>query len=137
LSQTKYNFYSDGGHGWLKVSLDELIKLGIHVKVSACSYIRKDHVYLEEDCDATLFIDAKEKLGEKVEEKSHSQSNKSSKIRNYESFDYFDYVYHNEWQKINSKVLGANEQEQEQLINDFWFTVTKQTQVLIREEDLI
>lgn len=135
MSKTRYDFYEDGGHGWLKVSLDELIKLGIHVEVSGCSYIRKDKVYLEEDCDATLFIDAKEKLGEKIETKVHI-SDKSSKIRNYETYDYFDYVYHNEWQKINSKVLDADRQEQDQLINDFWFTVTKQTQILIREEDL-
>jgi len=52
----KYNFYSDGGHGWLAVKRQELIDLGIIKKITSYSYERGNTVYLEEDRDASLFI---------------------------------------------------------------------------------
>jgi len=55
----KYRFISDPGHGWLEVPWKELADLGILPKVSQYSYQRGDMVYLEEDCDAGLFADAK------------------------------------------------------------------------------
>ena len=59
---SKYTFYEDPGHGWLEVPLHECRALGIADKISGCSYIRiKDGcawLYLEEDCDAPLYLDA-------------------------------------------------------------------------------
>jgi len=55
----KYRFISDPGHAWLEVPRAELVALNILDKVSAYSYQNKGWVYLEEDCDAGLFIDAK------------------------------------------------------------------------------
>lgn len=54
-----YTFHCDGGHGWLAVKRSELATLGIADKVSSYSYQKGDTVYLEEDCDLTLFMDAK------------------------------------------------------------------------------
>lgn len=54
----EYTFHSDAGHGWLEVRKRELEDLGIADKVSSYSYVRGDKVYLEEDCDASLFINA-------------------------------------------------------------------------------
>jgi len=57
-----YKFIADGGHGWLRVPTKELVELGIADMVSAYSSFSPDgnYTYLEEDCDATLFIDAKD-----------------------------------------------------------------------------
>jgi hypothetical protein len=58
-----YNYYSDPGHGWLEVKLDELVELGIKNKISHYSYIRGDTVFLEEDCDMSTFMNAMESKG--------------------------------------------------------------------------
>ena len=58
-----YIFHTDAGHGWLEVHKDELKLFGIADKISNYSYKRGDKVYLEEDCDAGLFINALENKG--------------------------------------------------------------------------
>jgi len=60
----RYNFHTDPGHGWLEVTLAEVVALGISEQISHYSYQRGDKVYLEEDCDAALFINAKKQRGE-------------------------------------------------------------------------
>ena len=55
----KYRFITDAGHGWLEVPRTELEALHIAGEVSSYSYQHGELVYLEEDCDATLFWDAK------------------------------------------------------------------------------
>lgn len=54
-----YTFYSDPGHSWLKVTRAELKRLDLCDKISGYSYEDGDYVYLEEDCDASLFLTAK------------------------------------------------------------------------------
>jgi len=54
----KYVFYEDGGHGWLKVSKKELVKLGIENEITEFSYMRNEHAYLEEDQDLSTFVKA-------------------------------------------------------------------------------
>jgi hypothetical protein len=63
LTSLTYKFYSDPGHGWLQVKLDELVELGIQDKISHYSYIKGDTVYLEEDCDMSTFMNAMEAQG--------------------------------------------------------------------------
>jgi hypothetical protein len=48
----------DPGHGWLIVDMDELTKLGIKDKISSYSYHKDGTAYLEEDCDAAIYIEA-------------------------------------------------------------------------------
>ena len=79
-----YIFYNDPGHAWLRVHRAELIELGIAAAVSRCSYQKGSFVYLEEDCDAPLFIKAKESKGCHISIKD-KHSNCSSKIRRYDS----------------------------------------------------
>lgn len=62
----KFNVYTDRAHGWLKVSRKQLQSLGIADKISSHSYQVNDSVYLEEDCDAAVFIDAMKKIGKSV-----------------------------------------------------------------------
>lgn len=93
----KYNIYSDPGHAWLAVPIVELEALGIADKISHCSYIRGGMAYLEEDCDATLFIRTSlgvagdcDQLGQWIAEhvRDHPQSNSSSRIRSYNGYSY-------------------------------------------------
>jgi hypothetical protein len=59
-----YTFHEDPGHGWLQVPRSELVRLGIAGQVSSYSYQAAGDVFLEEDCDLSLFMEAKEAKGE-------------------------------------------------------------------------
>lgn len=74
---TTYTFFNDPEHGWLEVGRDELAMLHIDDAISSYSYQRGDKVYLEEDCDATLFINALENLGVKFTFTSITSNNDS------------------------------------------------------------
>ena len=76
-----YRFIEDPGHGWLEVDRAEVEALGIGSQVSSYSYIRGTKVYLEEDCDASIFINAKKAAGESVEYTTIYQEN--TPIRGY------------------------------------------------------
>ena len=80
-----YNYYSDPSHGWLKVLRSEVENLQIMNKISTCSYMNGEHIYLEEDCDASLFINAQKEKGIDIKLKEFS-TNRSSKIRSYMFF---------------------------------------------------
>jgi hypothetical protein len=48
-------YTQDPGHGWVAVPKVMLTELGIADKISSCSYMRGDVVYLEEDQDVTTW----------------------------------------------------------------------------------
>jgi hypothetical protein len=87
--KTVFDVYNDPGHGWLKVPFKDIVDLGLVNNISSFSYTRGDYVYLEEDRDASLFL---EKLAEvnKVDIKTfmfrEHHTNRSSKIRSYDSY---------------------------------------------------
>lgn len=84
--KTSFNFYSDPGHGWLKVPMSVLGVLGIIDKISPYSYQRGENAYLEEDCDASVFMETYRKTyGHEPKIKFHL-ADKCSKVR---SFDHF------------------------------------------------
>ena len=65
------SFTYDPGHGWGCVELRLLEKLGIADKISEFSYQQTDGdpnmlVWLEEDCDLTLFVRAMREHGYEV-----------------------------------------------------------------------
>jgi hypothetical protein len=76
-----YNYYSDPGHGWLEVKLDELVELGIKNKISHYSYIRGDAVFLEEDCDMSTYMNAMESKGLTIKLSYINEREKESFIR--------------------------------------------------------
>lgn len=82
-----FTFYTDPGHGWVKVPLTFLVKLGLEKEISYFSYYRKGYVYLEEDSDLAKFI---HKMKEKEIEINFitKNTNRSSKIRSYDSYEY-------------------------------------------------
>ena len=63
----QYRFFSDPGHSWLEVSFEEIAHLGLQEQITAWSYIKGPYLYLEEDYDAPLFLQAKKHAGEVVD----------------------------------------------------------------------
>jgi hypothetical protein len=49
-------FISDPGHGWLRVPMKLLEDWNIDIMFSPYSYRTKAFAFLEEDCDAEIFI---------------------------------------------------------------------------------
>lgn len=90
------NFYSDAGHGWGSVLLTDLQALNIADKVSTYSYQRGRRVYLEEDCDLSLFVQAARAAGWTVIFKEHNHPNYSP-IRNFDHYR----------ARVNPLTLGA------------------------------
>ena len=49
--------HSDGGHGWIKVTKDLFNRTNRTMKHISCySYQDDENYYLEEDCDATSYL---------------------------------------------------------------------------------
>ncbi|HDO26155.1 MAG TPA: hypothetical protein ENG95_05900 [Nitrospirae bacterium] len=80
----EYIFYADPGHSWLKVPMSEIKELGIEGKITPYSYINGGMVYLEEDCDAQLFIDKLKAEGKKFNYREVYTEH--SPIRGYRSY---------------------------------------------------
>ena len=80
-----YVFHSDAGHGWLAVKRHELIELGILEKISSYSYEKGKTVYLEEDCDAGIFIEAMKAKGIEIKCREGKSVNRSP-VRSYKVF---------------------------------------------------
>ena len=57
---TELHWYNDAGHGWLAVSVRDLLDSGIAPDISRYSYHDRQTamVYLEEDCDAARYLDS-------------------------------------------------------------------------------
>jgi len=78
-------YYTDPGHGWLRVPLKTLTKLGIADKITSFSYQRTEYAYLEEDQDMTTFLLAMNEKGVEVTRKNRN-TDRESRIRKYESY---------------------------------------------------
>ena len=81
------DYIQDPSHGWFKVKLTQLHKLGIENEISTYSYTRGEWVYLEEDCDASKYFEALTKSGQpmpKIVDKVSRQ--RPSKIRSYDHY---------------------------------------------------
>jgi hypothetical protein len=53
-----YTWFADPGHAWLQVNKHKAFDLGLWNKISSYSYQDAHNIYLEEDIDASLFIQA-------------------------------------------------------------------------------
>lgn len=84
--KTKYQFFEDPGHGWLKVTHAELKQLGIATEISEYSFMRGDYVYLEEDMDANTFYEAKKEKHLITIDYKINTSEKRSRIRGYDRY---------------------------------------------------
>ena len=75
MANLTLNFYTDPGHGWLRAPLVLINKLG--VTPSKYSYTDSEYGYLEEDMDASLFIEAAKKAGYTLTLKENHSSRNS------------------------------------------------------------
>lgn len=84
----KLVFLSDCGHGWLRVSVAELINLGIEDKISAYSYVSPDRkwAYLEEDCDTGTYLQKKGWGAAEWQKNVKKRYSDRSSVRNYDSY---------------------------------------------------
>ncbi len=86
MSQEKFIYHQDPGHGWIAVSRKFCEELGILKVITTCSYQKAGTVYLEEDCDGSRFCKAfRDRFGcdPNLEER---HTNNSSPIRYYDQF---------------------------------------------------
>ena len=82
----KLTFYSDAGHGYLKVPLKLIKTYGLINKISGYSYKSKEFGFLEEDCDAPLFLKAVEDAGNKDKYVIEEKYVETAACRNYANF---------------------------------------------------
>lgn len=78
----RITFITDPGHGWLSIPISELKRLGIEDKISPYSYVNGNRVYLEEDCDAGVYLNA---TGLDINNIPDTYSD-YSKVRSYASY---------------------------------------------------
>ena len=57
MKRIKLTEFTDPGHGWLSVPRSLIISLGLKDKITGFSYQKGNRVYLEEDCDCSIFYD--------------------------------------------------------------------------------
>lgn len=76
-------FHSDPGHGWLEVPRALAHSLHITPRISQYSYRSHDGdtLYLEEDCDAWLFMNAAKEQGFTINIVERNSPNADSFIR--------------------------------------------------------
>jgi hypothetical protein len=84
-------FFHDPSHGWYEIPRSILLHMGILSKITRFSYIDKPfsadaNIYLEEDCDATLFFLTAQKLGYTVKVNEKDIYENTSRVRNMASF---------------------------------------------------
>ena len=102
MTKLTLNYYQDPSHGWVKINRKWLSVLNIEDKISRYSYMRKDYIYLEEDCDLSRLLAAADAAGIKIVLREYN-SNKQSKIRSYDSYRY-DKPQFIDWLKDNGKL---------------------------------
>ena len=84
MKNRKFTFFADPGHGWLEVDREDLHALKLSEKISRYSYAKGNKVYLEEDCDASLFLDSAKAEGWTINIQEKYQEN--TPIRNYQNY---------------------------------------------------
>ena len=77
-------FISDPGHAWLQVTLADLFTLKISDKISSYSYVKGDMAFLEEDCDADVYLFAAKEAGWEITLTETYED--PTQIRNYRSY---------------------------------------------------
>ena len=83
LSRT---FYSDSGHGWLRIPKADLKQFSLEQEITKYSYISQNFIYLEEDSDLTTYLLAVCKEGYTVDIIEEYQDGYST-IRNFNHYE--------------------------------------------------
>ena len=84
MAAVSFKYYQDPGHGWIAVKLKTLNDLGLNPwDFTSYSYMKGQTVYLEEDSDASKFIETWIKHFGEEPALVRKNTNKSSPIRSY------------------------------------------------------
>jgi len=81
----EFNFFNDGGHGWIEVPIEVLRAMGINDKISSYSYQKDTMAYLEEDCDGSLFFETYIKINNE-KPKFNDIYEQRSRVRSYQAY---------------------------------------------------
>ena len=96
-----FDFHQDGGHAWLKVSKDLFNRTNLTVKhISSFSYQDNNNYYLEQDCDATTYLNNLKEQGIKysfinIDDGDYSAIRKLNRISTTLTFGAFTGNYNN------------------------------------------
>ncbi len=84
----KYHKYEDPAHGWLKVSMKTIRQLNLKDQISRYSFVSGSFVFLEEDRDMPLFIQAWEnQVGCQFPPIERHTADEKSWIRQYPAYN--------------------------------------------------
>jgi hypothetical protein len=86
MKTKKLTFHADPSHGWLEVDFADLDALHITAKVSRYSYHSGSRAFLEEDCDAGLYLEAAKAQGWVVNI-TENYTNNDSFVRRFPRFE--------------------------------------------------
>lgn len=94
MARSHFFYYYDPGHSWLCVGHDDIKDVGLSIHAfSKYSYMHKDSIFLEEDCDAGLFLTAYEATFGKKPELTGKGVTGQSRIRSYAHLSGLDYSW--------------------------------------------
>jgi hypothetical protein len=81
-----FPYIQDSGHGWVRVPRQEIERLGIEKDITTYSYQKGRNVFLEEDCDMQILVDARTAEGKETKFAPYQNKSRQSRIRKYESY---------------------------------------------------
>jgi len=81
-----FPYIQDSGHGWVRVPRVEIERLGIEKDISTFSYQKGRNVFLEEDADMQILVDARFAEGKETKFAEYTNKSRLSRIRKYESY---------------------------------------------------
>ena len=87
MNRLKIKFYSDPGHGWGAVKRKLIEEMGLTNHISPYSYQKGHTVYLEEDRDLYVFMNALNSQRGQSVEFIHRHTDRRSPIRSYENYN--------------------------------------------------
>ena len=101
----QFTFHEDAAHGWLEVSYQDVTDVDIHNEISEFSYINRflEKIYLEEDCDYTLFMNAYKNKYEKMPNVINGKYFEVSPIRDLPR--YIGWQFNLYWNPLEGKEL--------------------------------
>jgi hypothetical protein len=90
LRPIRAHFVEDPGHGWLRVSVDDVRRVdaftGVAARITSYSYLSPNWAFFEEDCDAGEFLNAAKAAGITVQMAPSTHSEKPATCRSYGAF---------------------------------------------------
>ena len=81
-----FPYIQDPGHGWVRVPKTELAKAGCEADISRHSFQKGNNIFLEQDCDLQVFVDARRSQGLETKLRPYVNKSRTSRIRNYTSY---------------------------------------------------